>query len=91
MKTSKLARTLKQGRKFSSFSGTDNAAGVPLVRVTGMDVHVKHEIKHGILTEVNTEGEAPGILLHDSVGSVEMLQELRPLLKTVRRKEDGEM
>lgn len=87
MKTSKLARTLKQGRNFSGFSDTDNAGGVPLVRETGMDVHVNHEIKHGILTEVIIKGEAPGILLHDSVGSIAMLQEL----KTVGRKGDGEM
>lgn len=88
MKTSKLARTLKQGRKFSGFSDNDNAAGVPLVRETGMDVHVKHEIKHGILTEVIIKGEEHGILLHDSVGSFEMLQEQ---MKTVRSKRDGEM
>ena len=42
---------------------------------TGMDVHVKHETKQGILTKVIKKGEAPGILLYDSVGSVEMLQE----------------
>jgi len=75
VKTSKPARTLKQGRNFSCFSDTDNAAGVPLERETGMDVDVKHEIKHGILTEVIIRGEAPGILLHDSVGSVERLQD----------------
>jgi len=40
-----------------------------------MDVHVKHETKQGILTKVIKKGEAPGILLYDSVGSVEMLQE----------------
>ena len=70
MKTSKLARTLKQGRYFSGFSDTDSAAGIPLVRETAIDVRVKHEIKHGILTEVIIKGEAPGILLHDSMGSV---------------------
>lgn len=73
MKTSKLTRTLKQGRNFSGFSDTDSASGVPLMRETGMNVHVKHEIKHGILTEVIIKAEAHGILLHDSVGSVEML------------------
>jgi hypothetical protein len=48
---SKLARTLKQGRNFSGFSDTDNAAGVLSVRETGMDVRVKREIKQGILTK----------------------------------------
>jgi hypothetical protein len=66
---------MKQGRNFSGFSDTDSVAGVSLMRETGMDVQVKHEIKLGKLTEVIRKGEAPGMPLHDSVGSVEMLQE----------------
>ena len=89
MKISKLARTLKQGKNISGFSDIDNAAGVPLVRETGVDVHVKLEIKHGIFTKVVKKGEAHGILLHDSVGSVEVLQEQLKTAPEDSKKEGG--
>jgi len=54
-----------------------------------VDVHVKLEIKHGILTKVVKKGEAPGILLHDSVGSVEMLQEQLKTAPEDSKKEGG--
>ena len=54
-----------------------------------MDVHVKLEIKHGIFTKVVKKGEAHGILLHDSVGSVEVLQEQLKTAPEDSKKEGG--
>jgi hypothetical protein len=59
------------------------------VRETGKDANVKHEIKHDILTEAITKLEASGIPLHDSVGSIENVQEQWKTAPEESKKEGG--
>jgi hypothetical protein len=74
-------------RNFSCFPDTDNAACVPLVRETGKEVNVTHELKHGILTHAIKRMEASAIPVHDSVGNVDNVQEhLKTTLEESKKK-----